>query len=42
MRASGAYHTPGPGLGCTFDLSQAVEDVVLPAVGFRCCSESPP
>jgi hypothetical protein len=38
----GAYHTPGPGLTCTFDLSQAVENVVLPAIGFRCCSDSPP
>jgi len=38
----GAYHTPSPGLTCDFDLSQAVEDVVLPAVGFRCCSDSAP
>jgi hypothetical protein len=35
----GAYHTPAPGLTCGFDLSQAVEDVVLPAVGFRCCAD---
>ena len=34
----GAYHTPALGLSCTFDLSQAVEDVVLPANGFRCCA----
>ena len=34
----GAYHTPSLGLSCTFDLSQAVEDVVLPANGFRCCA----
>ena len=38
----GAYHTPSPGLGCAFALSQAVEDVVLPTVGFRCCSSSAP
>jgi hypothetical protein len=38
----GAYHTPDPGLSCTFDLSQAVEDVVLPAIGFRCCSDTAP
>ena len=38
----GAYHTPGPGLTCAFDLSQAVEDVVLPTVGFRCCSNTAP
>ena len=38
----GAYHTPGPGMSCAFDLSQAVEDVVLPAVGFRCCSDVAP
>ena len=38
----GAYHTPSPGLGCAFDLSQAVEDVVLPTVGFRCCSNTAP
>jgi hypothetical protein len=35
----GAYHTPALGLSCTFDLSQAVEDVVLPANGFRCCAD---
>ena len=38
----GAYHTPAPGLTCTFTLSQAVEDVVLPTVGFRCCSSNAP
>jgi len=38
----GAYHTPGPGLTCAFTLAQAVEDVVLPTVGFRCCSNNPP
>jgi len=38
----GAYHTPSPGLACGFVLSQAVEDVVLPAVGFRCCSDTAP
>ena len=38
----GAFNTPKPGLTCAFDLSQAVEDVVLPAIGFRCCSSSPP
>ena len=37
----GAYHTPGPGLTCAFTLSQAVEDVVLPTIGFRCCSNAP-
>jgi hypothetical protein len=31
-----------PDLTCAFDLSQAVEDVVLPAIGLRCCSGSPP
>ena len=38
----GAYNTPGPGLSCTFSLSKAVEDVVLPSVGFRCCSDKAP
>ena len=37
----GDYNTPGPGLACAFTLSQAVEDVVLPSVGFRCCSNNP-
>ena len=37
----GAYHTPALGLSCTFALSQAVEDVVLPAIGFRCCRTGP-
>jgi formylglycine-generating enzyme required for sulfatase activity len=37
----GAYHTPSMGLSCTFSLSQAVEDVVLPAIGFRCCLDGP-
>lgn len=38
----GAYHTPGPGLTCDFVLSQAVADVVLPTIGFRCCSDAAP
>lgn len=38
----GAYHTPVEGLTCNFELSQAVADVVLPAIGFRCCSSNPP
>jgi hypothetical protein len=37
----GAYQTPALGLSCTFDLSQAVQDVQLPATGFRCCSDGP-
>jgi hypothetical protein len=38
----GAYHTPEAGLTCTFDLSLAVENVPLPAIGFRCCSDTAP
>ncbi len=38
----GAYHTPAAGLSCTFDLSRAVAEVVLPAIGFRCCSSTNP
>jgi hypothetical protein len=38
----GEYHTPSPGLTCSFDLSQAVYDVVLPTIGFRCCSDTAP
>lgn len=38
----GAYHTPELGLSCSFALSHAVEDVILPANGFRCCSDSAP
>ncbi|MCA9666021.1 MAG: SUMF1/EgtB/PvdO family nonheme iron enzyme [Myxococcales bacterium] len=33
----GAYNTPAPGLTCPFNLTQAVDEVVLPANGFRCC-----
>jgi hypothetical protein len=38
----GEYHTPAPGLTCQFDLSRQVHDVVLPTVGFRCCSDLAP
>ena len=38
----GAYHTPALGLSCTFDYSLAVQNVALPAIGFRCCSNTPP
>jgi formylglycine-generating enzyme required for sulfatase activity len=38
----GDYTTPEPGLGCTFTLSQAVADVILPTIGFRCCSDTAP
>jgi formylglycine-generating enzyme required for sulfatase activity len=38
----GAYHTPAPGLTCSFGFSLAVVDLALPAIGFRCCSDSPP
>jgi hypothetical protein len=38
----GAYHTPSAGLTCSFTLSLAVVDVALPAIGFRCCSDTPP
>jgi hypothetical protein len=38
----GEYHTPAPGLTCDFTLSQAVSTVVLPTIGFRCCSDTAP
>ncbi|MDY0001933.1 MAG: MopE-related protein [Polyangia bacterium] len=38
----GEYQTPAPGLTCAFTLSQAVGTVVLPSVGFRCCSSAAP
>ncbi|MBW2732219.1 MAG: SUMF1/EgtB/PvdO family nonheme iron enzyme [Deltaproteobacteria bacterium] len=36
----GAYHTPALGLSCAFELSQALENVSLPAIGFRCCADT--
>ncbi len=38
----GGYTTVGPALQCSFDLSLEVGGVVLPTVGFRCCSDAPP
>jgi hypothetical protein len=38
----GGYTTPEGGLQCTFDMSQAVADVLLPTIGFRCCSDTAP
>ena len=38
----GEYQTPAPGLTCAFTMSQALGTVVLPSVGFRCCSSTPP
>ena len=34
----GAYDTPAIGLRCDFTLSRAAVDVLLPTLGFRCCS----
>jgi Sulfatase-modifying factor enzyme 1/Putative metal-binding motif len=38
----GEFQTPWPGLACTFDLSQAAGTVILPTIGFRCCSDTAP
>jgi hypothetical protein len=38
----GEYQTPAPGLACDFTTAQAVGTVVLPTVGFRCCSDTAP
>ena len=38
----GAYDTPAPGLTCDFVLSREATDVLLPSVGFRCCSSTAP
>jgi hypothetical protein len=38
----GDYATPEAGLTCRFDLSRAAKSVVLPTVGFRCCSSTAP
>ncbi|MBU1534399.1 SUMF1/EgtB/PvdO family nonheme iron enzyme, partial [Myxococcota bacterium] len=38
----GEFHTPSPGLTCSFDQSQAAGTVILPTVGFRCCSDTAP
>jgi hypothetical protein len=38
----GAYDTPAIGLRCDFTLSRAAVDVLLPSVGFRCCSPCAP
>jgi Sulfatase-modifying factor enzyme 1/Putative metal-binding motif len=38
----GEFHTPSPGLTCDFTLSQAVSTVILPTIGFRCCSDLAP
>jgi hypothetical protein len=38
----GAYDTPAIGLRCDFTLSRAAVDVLLPTVGFRCCSPCAP
>ncbi len=38
----GGYTTASPGMSCAFDLSHAVSTVVLPTVGFRCCSDQAP
>ncbi|MCU0660867.1 MAG: MopE-related protein [Myxococcota bacterium] len=33
----GSFNTPAIGLKCAFTMSRADNDVVLPALGFRCC-----
>jgi hypothetical protein len=38
----GEFHTPAPGLACDFTLSHGVSTVVLPTIGFRCCSSTGP
>ncbi|MBI5481238.1 MAG: SUMF1/EgtB/PvdO family nonheme iron enzyme, partial [Deltaproteobacteria bacterium] len=38
----GAYDTPAIGLRCDFTLSRAAVDVLLPTLGFRCCSPCAP
>ncbi|HEY3352446.1 MAG TPA: MopE-related protein [Polyangia bacterium] len=37
----GAYDTPKVGLRCDFVLSRAATDVLLPTLGFRCCTPCP-
>lgn len=39
---AGEFHSPHPGLTCDFTLSQAVSTVLLPTIGFRCCSDTAP
>jgi hypothetical protein len=36
----GSFNTPMIGLTCEFKTSQAKDDVILPAVGFRCCKDA--
>jgi hypothetical protein len=38
----GAYDTPEPGLTCAFDWAREVGNVLLPTLGFRCCSDGAP
>jgi hypothetical protein len=38
----GSYESPERGLTCETDLSRATVDTLLPTLGFRCCSNSPP
>jgi hypothetical protein len=38
----GGFTTPSIGLTCDFEISQAVADVVLETIGFRCCSHEAP
>jgi MYXO-CTERM domain-containing protein len=38
----GAYDTPAAGTTCAFRSSRAPVTTVLPTVGFRCCSSTPP
>jgi hypothetical protein len=38
----GSFNTPAIGLTCAFTMSRADNDVVLPAIGFRCCRDVTP
>jgi formylglycine-generating enzyme required for sulfatase activity len=38
----GSYNNLPGGLRCDFDFSLAEDDVRLPNVGFRCCSDGNP
>jgi iron(II)-dependent oxidoreductase len=38
----GSFESPEDGLTCQTMLSQATSDTLLPSLGFRCCSSTPP
>ena len=38
----GSFESPEDGLTCQTTLSQATSDTLLPSLGFRCCSSTPP